>query len=190
VYYDIGKQLLVRVVTSGEYYFEDSKKYKNITSVCQNVIAQHHNSLKDAIINIQQHAGIENKVGILPRYGTITERTNYLRKLVLGPKAWFSVNKTISSFPFYAKFEDLSFSLGTDGANKKTRYSWYFDLIKSTSSSSNLGSYIVNPQNPDSIFSYEKLDSETRQINYTYNSPGYYTVGLYLENDFGKDFIV
>ena len=168
---------------NNEEVFQDVKKYKNVTTVCQNVIAQHHNSLKDAIINIQSFAGIEGKIASLPERGTMEERINYLRKLVLGPRAWFGVDKNISIYPFSAVFNDLSFGFGTDGLNKKTTYTWFFDLSKQPD-----GTYSPNSQ--DSVLIYEKLSSEKREIKYTYNLPGYYTVGLKLENEFGSDFVV
>jgi uncharacterized membrane protein YkvI len=37
--------------------FEDSIKPKNITNVTQNVMAQHHNNIKDAVIAVQEFAG-------------------------------------------------------------------------------------------------------------------------------------
>jgi len=161
--------------------FNDVKKYKNTTSVCQNVIAEHHNSLKDALVNIQKFVGIKYKVGTIPYQGTMEERINYLRKIVLGPRAWFSSNKTISS-PTRIIFNDLSFSLGTDGLSKKNKYTWYFDLNKTN------GSYV--PNNDSSVLSYEKLSSDKREVYYDYDSPGNYTVGLSVENEFGSDFVV
>jgi hypothetical protein len=163
--------------------FKDIKKYKGITNVCQNVIAQHHNSIKDALINIQRFAGIEGKIGNTPYQGTLEERINYLRKIVLGPRAWFSANKTLAHYPSEILFNDLSFSFGTDNVNKKTKYTWYFDLQK------NNNGYQAKDEN--SVLSYEKLTfDDTVEVKYTYQRPGIYTVGLNLENDFGSDFLV
>jgi hypothetical protein len=165
--------------------FNDVKKYKNATSVCQNVIAEHHNSLKDALINIQNFAGIKDKVGTVPYQGTMEERINYLRKIVLGPRAWFSSNKNISSSPGKIVFNDLSFSLGTDGLSKKSKYTWYFDLNKISSG------YSPNPDTQSkAILVYEKISTEEKDVIYTYDTPGNYTVGLLVENEFGSDFVV
>lgn len=163
--------------------FVDVKKYKNVTTVCQNVIAQHHNSIKDAVINIQRFAGIEGQMGTVPYQGTIEERINYLRKVVLGPRAWFSANKILAHYPSEIIFNDLSFSFGTDNLDKKTKYVWYFDLQKDNNSG-------YSPKSEDSMLTYEKLDSEKREVKYTYRQPGIYTVGLSLENEFGSDFLV
>jgi hypothetical protein len=107
--------------------FTDVKKYKDITSVTQNVMAEHHNSLKDAILNIEKFSGIKGEISKLPLEGTIEQRINYLRYLVLAPKAWFSINKKIGLKPSKVTFNDLSFRLGTDGTSKSIYYTWDFD---------------------------------------------------------------
>jgi PKD repeat protein len=107
--------------------FEDVKKYKDITNITQNVMAEHHNSLKDAVINIEKFAGVKGERAIKPLEGTIEQRTNYLRYLVLAPKAWFSVDKRIGLKPITVSFTDLSFRLGTDGTSKSTEHKWNFN---------------------------------------------------------------
>jgi len=165
--------------------FNDVKKYKSVTSVCQNVIAEHHNSLKDALINIQKFVGIKGKVGTSPYQGTMEERINYLRKIVLGPRAWFSSSKNVSASPANIKFNDYTFSLGTDGLSKKNKYTWYFDLEKVNG--------LYSPKTAtqdDAVLKYEKLSTEEKEVSYIYNSPGSYTVGLLVENEYGSDFVV
>lgn len=164
--------------------FNNVKKYKDITNVCQNVIAEHHNSLKDALINIQGFAGIKGKVATAPYQGTVEERVNYLRKIVLGPRAWFSASKTVAQSSSTIFFNDLSFSLGTDGVGKKTKYTWYFDLQKT-----DLG-YEFNSDDQNDILIYEKLSTDKKEIKHTYENPGSYNVGLIVENEFGSDFVV
>ena len=107
--------------------FEDVKKYKDITNVTQNVMAEHHNSLKDAVINIEKFAGVKGERAVKPLEGTIEQRTNYLRYLVLAPKAWFSVNKRIGLKPSVVTFTDLSFRLGTDGTSRSIEHKWNFN---------------------------------------------------------------
>lgn len=106
--------------------FVDVKKYKDITNITQNVMAEHHNSLKDAVINIEKFAGIKGEIATKPLEGTIEQRINYLRYLVLAPKAWFGVDKKISLRPSVVTFTDLSFRLGTDGTSKLTTHKWNF----------------------------------------------------------------
>jgi PKD repeat protein len=107
--------------------FEDVKKYKDITNITQNVMAEHHNSLKDAVINIEKFAGVRGERAVKPLEGTIEQRTNYLRYLVLAPKAWFSVNKRIGLKPSVVTFTDLSFRLGTDGTSRSIEHKWNFN---------------------------------------------------------------
>jgi PKD repeat protein len=107
--------------------FEDVKKYKDITNITQNVMAEHHNSLKDAVINIEKFAGVQGERAANPLEGTIEQRTNYLRYLVLAPKAWFGVDKKIGLKPSVIKFTDLSFRLGTDGTSRSTEHKWNFN---------------------------------------------------------------
>lgn len=109
--------------------FEDVKKYKDITNVTQNVMAEHHNSLKDAIINIEKFAGVKGEISKIPLEGTLEQRINYLRYLVLSPKAWFTIDKKIGLKPSTVTFNDLSFRLGTDGTSKKVYYTWKFDIV-------------------------------------------------------------
>jgi hypothetical protein len=107
--------------------FDDVKKYKDITNITQNVMAEHHNSLKDAVLNIEKFAGVEGELATKPLEGTIEQRTNYIRYLALAPKAWFSVDKKIGLKPSVVTFTDLSFRLGTDGSSKLTEHKWNFN---------------------------------------------------------------
>ena len=108
--------------------FVDVKKYKDITNITQNVMAEHHNSLKDALLNVEKFVGIKGEIATRPLSGTMEQRINYLRKLVLSPKAWFTVNKRIGLKPSTFEFKDLSFRLGSDGSSRTTSYRWNFDI--------------------------------------------------------------
>lgn len=163
--------------------FNDVKKFKGATNVCQNVMAEHHNSLKDALINIQRFAGIQGKIGTVPYRGTMEERINYLRKLILGPRAWFSVNKNVGLSNTTFNFKDLSFSLGTDTTDIVNKYTWCFNLLKDSG-----GNYYCADQ--DSLLEYEKTSSESRDVEHTYITPGYYAVSLTVENEFGSDVVI
>lgn len=120
--------------------FKDVAKYKDLTNVTQNVMAQHHNTLKDSIIAIEKFAGLQGSKAEMPLTGTVEERINYLRSIVLIPKAWFSVDKRVgvliptpestcdSKKGLTVNFTDLSFRLGTDGSSEKLKHTWYFNL--------------------------------------------------------------
>lgn len=127
--------------------FTDVPKYKDITNITQNVMAEHHNCLKDAIINIEKFIGLKGEISRLPLEGTIEQRTNYLRYLALAPKAWFSVNKKIGLNPSSVTFNDLSFRLGTDGTSQSIHHTWNFNT-----NSDILFSYYKS-------YSFEKLSS-------------------------------
>lgn len=163
--------------------FNDVKKFKGLTNVCQNVMAEHHNSLKDALINIEKFAGIQGKIATIPYKGTMEERINYLRKLILGPRAWFSVNKVVGLSGTTFDFKDLSFSLGTDTTNIINKYTWCFNLIKDQN-----GNYYC--ADDDNVLEYSKVSSESKEVQFTYTSPGYYTVSLSVENQFGSDTVL
>lgn len=166
--------------------FTDITKPKQITNVTQNVMARHHNSLKDAVIAIEEFVGIKGKVGTKPLEGTMEERINFLRKLVLVPKAWFSADKTIGLVPMSVTFKDLSFRLGTDGNAGELTYVWDFG------DNTNLSSIIAISATdtvPDVInVIVEDLDGGT--IEKTYTTPGIYDVKLTVSNDFGSDTVI
>ena len=199
--------------------FKDVVKYKDLTNITQNVMAQHHNALKDSIIAIEKFAGLEGTKAEMPLTGTLEERINYLRSIVLVPKAWFSVDKRLgvlipmsnSEDPGVKKglivnFTDLSFRLGTDGSSERLTHSWYFNLKPTVN---DYGVPIVKLQddeninlngidyycNSKEILSYETMiDGLTVPDNqvkqHIYHYPGIYTVALKVENDFGQDIVV
>jgi len=88
--------------------FTDVVKPKRITHVTQNVMAEHHNQLKDALIAIERFVGVKGDVSTVPNEGTMEARTNFLRKLVLKPRSWFTVNKRIGIVPLCVEFTDFS----------------------------------------------------------------------------------
>jgi len=141
--------------------FEDKARPKDITHVTQNVMDSHHNNIKDAIISIQNFVGVKDTTDLIPFGETMEGRTNFLRNIVLSPKAWFSVDQRVGLVPFTVEFEDKSFRLGTDGTSQTVEFLW--DFGDSTTS--------------DTVGSVTK----------TYTEPGNYTVSLTITNDFGTD---
>jgi len=198
--------------------FKDVPKYKDLTNVTQNVMAQHHNTLKDSIIAVEKFAGLIDTKTEMPLTGTLEERINYLRSMVLIPKAWFSVDKRLGVLipmsndvcdtqkGLIVNFTDLSFRLGTDGSSEKLRHTWYFNLKPTVDDygvaigkSSGDKDIILNNMsfyyNSDESLEYEttidgltNIENQTKQHIYCY--PGIYTVALKVENDFGGDVVV
>jgi PKD repeat protein len=88
--------------------FPDVIKPKTITDVTQNVMADMHNALKDALIAIETFAGIKGQVALTPLTGTMEQRVNFLQNLVLKPIAWFNPSKFVGNIPLSITFTDLS----------------------------------------------------------------------------------
>ncbi len=166
--------------------FTDGIKPKSITSVTQNVMARHHNAIKDAVIAIEEFVGIKGRVAQRPLQGTMEERINFLRKLVLVPRAWFSADKTIGLVPLTVTFKDLSFRLGTDGTAGEVTYIWDFGDNTNLSSVITISATDTVPNQPNVIV--EDLDGGT--IEKTYTTPGIYDVKLTVINDFGEDSVI
>jgi PKD repeat protein len=163
--------------------FVDTAKPKNLTDVTQNVMDVHHNSLKNALISIEQFAGRKGEVALRPLEGTMEQRINYLRKLALAPKAWFKVDKNIGLAPLTVEFEDQSFRLGGDGTLHEIEHLWDFGdnsgpsiitIEQDTEVPSNLTNVLVN-------------DISGGKIKKTYTKPGIYSVTLTVKNEFGTD---
>ena len=164
--------------------FIDSAKPKDITNVTQNVMAQHHNLLKDSLIEIQHMAGIKGQIATQPLAGTMEQRINYLRKLALIPKAWFTANKKVGLIPLTVEFTDLSFRLGTDGTAGTVSYIW--DFGDNTGPSIITISTTEGPVTQDNVLVHD-LDGNT--ITKVYTKPGIYDVTLTVSNDFGSDIV-
>lgn len=167
--------------------FEDVAKPKAMTNVVQNVMAYHHNAIKNAIIAIQGHAGKKGEVGVRPLEGTMEARINYLRELVLSPKAWYSVNKNIGLVPMTCDFSDLSFRLG-DGD-----VTWIWDFGDNTSPSTvtiETTTIEVTDEVPVTATNVIVKDLDGGSIRKTYTKPGIFDVKLTVINEFGQDTVI
>ena len=165
--------------------FTDNPKPKDVTNITQNVMSDHHNNIKNAVMAIQQFAGRKGETALRPLEGTMEERINYLRKIVLVPKAWFSADKNIGLVPLKISFKDLSFRLGTDGNTGTISYIWDFG--------DNTGPSIVliedtNGPVTQSDVIVQDLDGGT--IEKIYSLPGIYSPQLTVRNDFGEDTVI
>jgi PKD repeat protein len=148
--------------------FTDTAKPKFQTNVTMNVTAAQHNAIKDALIAIQEFVGIKGTTDVRPFGATMEGRLNFLRNLVLRPRAWFSVNQRIGIVPLLVTFTDLSF-------RDPTNYVWDFG----DGSSSNI-----------SVISNDVISTTATQISHIYYQPGIFDVSLTVSNEFGSDVIV
>lgn len=169
--------------------FSDVIKPKRITNVTQNVMARHHNHLKDALIAIQNFIGVKGTVDLQPFGPTLEGRINFLRKLVLVPKAWFTVNKRQGIVPLEVEFTERAFRLGTDGTAGPVTITWDFG-DQTTSVISFISTISATDEvDVDDINVYVR-DDDGGTITKTYTRPGTYTVKMKVVNDFGEDELI
>lgn len=166
--------------------FNDLSKLANITNVTMNVMDKHHNHLKDALIAIEEFIGVKGTKDDEPFGPTMEGRINFLRCVVLSPKAWFSVNKTIGLVPFEAEFTNLCFRFGTDGAAGNVVFEWNFG----DNTASQISIIEVLSEVPVNVVNV-LVDNETGGvIQKTYTTPGVYDVSLKVTNDCGSDTVI
>lgn len=156
--------------------FPDVKKIAKVTNITLNVVAEHHNNIKDAIIEIEKFAGARHDKTNIPKTGSMEARINYLRKIALKPKAWFQVDIREGIIPLKVTFTDLSFRLATDNANNPVKTIWDF------------GDGDVR------TFEFKNDSDATSNSNTTvekiYETPNSYTVKFKVINKFGEDELV
>ena len=153
--------------------FPNVNKLAKITTISMNVVAQHHNNIKDAIINVEKFSGVSGDISLIPKVGSLEARINYLRSVALKPKAWFSADKKIGIIPFIVNFTDLSFRVATDNADNPVTTTWDF------------GDGDVR------TFNYANTSdantSSNQKIQKIYETAGTYTVTYTITNKFGTD---
>jgi len=163
--------------------FIDYPKPKSITDVTMNVMSDHHNNIKNAVIAVENFVGVQGTVDTRPFGPTMEGRINFLRKLVLVPRAWFTVDKTVGLVPFTVTFKDQSFRLATDTSEGPITYEWNFgDNTSSIISVVSLISVV-----PPAMSNVIVFDLDGNDIQKTYNTPGLFDVTLTVTNDFGSD---
>jgi PKD repeat protein len=158
--------------------FTDVPKTKNITDITENVMAEHHDHIKNAIIAIEKFAGVKGTTDVVPLGDTMEGRTNFLQNLVLRPRAWFTSNKRVGVVPLDITFDDQSF-------RKPTYWKWCFG-DNGTSSVISIPS--VSEIVPSGISCVIDVDGGT--VEKTYYTPGFYNVSLTVSNTFGTDTLV
>lgn len=148
--------------------FVDSYKPKNVTNVVQNVMAEHHNAIKDAIINIQNYIGLPTDTVTVPYTGNLIQRVNYLQSVAYTPKAWFTADTTLGTIPLTVNFTDQSFRLGRILNDNTITFVWNFG------------------DDTSSVITYTELTG-TGNATHTYQRPGSFDVTLKVTNKFGSD---
>ena len=187
--------------------FTDVPKPKRITNVTQNVMARHHNALKDALIAVEQFLGVKGTTDTRPLGETMEGRVNFLTKLILSPRAWFSVDKIIGLVPLSVTFTDESVRVG----NCDVVYIWDFgdqscasvvsgmsimSGISGISSISNAPGVVcpsticVTSVVPPGQTNVIVQDLDGGSILKTYSSPGVYDVSLTVRNENGENMVL
>ncbi len=162
--------------------FEDLAKPKNITHVTQNVVAPHHNNLKDALIAIEEFIGIKGTIDVKPLGTTMEGRINFLRRLVLRPRAWFTANRRVGIAPLTVEFRNLSFRNPTESV-------WDFGDGGSDSCSTVSSISTISSVSTPSSISTLTIEDSLSVISKVYYKPGVYDVQLVVSNEFGEDTI-
>ena len=161
--------------------FNDVQKLKRITTVTQNVMADHHNNIKDSIIAIENFIGTKGTIDLVPLGNTMEGRTNFLRKLIFTPRAWFSCNVKVGLIPLVVEFQEQCFRLGEGPVT----FTW--DFGDNTSSNISVVTYeSIVPTGLDNVL---VNDPNGNKITKTYTNPGIYNVSLTVKNEFGEDIV-
>ncbi len=166
--------------------FPDVKKPKRITHVTVNVMAEHHNNLKNALIEIQEFCGVKGTEDKVPFGPTLEGRINFLRRLVMQPKAWFTSDKRTGNVPLEIEFQNLSFRLGTDGTADEVKVTWDFG----DHTASVISLIEVTDEVPENDVDVIVRDTDGGKVRKTYLEPGLYDVKLTVENNFGSDSMI
>lgn len=145
--------------------FEDVAKPKRITNVTQNVMAEHHNNLKDALIAIETFIGVQGTTDTKPFGTTLLGRLNFLKKLIFKPRAWFTSDKKIGLVPLTVNFTEQCFRTGPGDVT----FVWDFG---------------------DTISGVSLISVTETEIEKVYSSPGKFDVTLQVINDYGTDTII
>lgn len=152
----------------------DSFKPRRSTNVTMNVVAMHHNHLKDSLLAVQGFLGTKYSTDV----ETITGRIKHLEGVAFRPKAWFSASAKVGLAPMEVVFKNESFRLGPGWV----RQTWDFGEGPPV---------VINTYTPEEYASFEDTVSGVRvdgsKFFKTYSTPGIYTVALEVSNEWGSD---
>ena len=163
----------IRVAFAGLIVLPDTKDtYKPAiyTTISLNVIAEHHNTLKNVAINTENFLGIDTEQVALytgDKSATITERINKILQVAYTPIAWFEVSKNVLNVPNSVIFKNLSQNMGANLIDNEIVLDWDF------------GDGTTATQK------YPDINSITK----TYTSPGKFDVTLTVKNKYGSNSI-
>jgi PKD repeat protein len=162
--------------------FDDVVKPRRATNVTQNVMAAHHNNLKDALIAIEKFVGTKGSIDTRPFGDTMEGRVNYLRRLVFTPRAWFTADNNIGLAPLTVEFREQCFRLGPGPVT----FVWEFG----DATTSNVSVIHVASNVPVEQVDVKVKDLDGSTIVKTYTNPGNYSVKLKVYNEFGEDTVM
>jgi PKD repeat protein len=111
----------------------DCFKPKKLTVITMQVMSDHREALKDAIMSIEKFLGPKHIVDNNPHGETVFGRINFLRKILFEPKAWFEADRTTGASPFAVNFTFTG--TGNTGPVGEVEYIWKFgdeDELKTT----------------------------------------------------------
>lgn len=151
--------------------FTDVAKPANFTDVTMNVVAPHHDALKDGLIAIESTAGRQGDLALTPLTGTMEARINFLRNLILKPKSWFGVNTQVGIVPLTVNFQDLT-------VRAPTQYVWDFG----DGNTETLTFPYIPGQAEGTASTYPD-----GSVSHTYTTPGNYSITLTVTNPFGTN---
>jgi len=165
--------------------FKDVSKSKRLTNVVQNIVADQRNNIKNALIAIEKFIGIKGTLDTRPFGSTMEGRINFMHRIALRPRAWFTVDQRIGIVPLTVEFKDLSFRTSTGCSIGPITYEWNFgDQSVSVVSISVIETTITVPVDEVDVLVHD-LDGGT--ITKTYTEPGTYTVSLKVKDDMGEN---
>lgn len=170
----------------------DTYKPAVYTTITLNVIAEHHNVLKNSSIAIEQFLGIDTEVAAVDiNNATITERANRILEIAYNPVAWFEANVNVIKVPNKVIFTNQTTGLGVNLKDNNITLEWDFGD----------NDYKVDPFDYPKIYVDEIVPPNARNVivvqTYpninkvikTYNNPGLYSVTLRATNKYGSSTI-
>lgn len=102
----------------------DCFKPKSLTMITMQVMREHREAIKDAILSIENFLGPKHKVDTAPNGDTIFGRINFMQKILFAPKAWFEADKITGSAPLTVNFTFTG--TGNTGPVGDITYTWNF----------------------------------------------------------------
>ena len=152
----------------------DSVKPKRITNVTMNVMAMHHNHLKDSLKAAQSFLGTKRSSD----EESITARIRYLESIAFRPKAWFSASELLGLSPLTVTFKNESFRLGYGWVTQEWDFGDGTTLSITTQDQADYSSYEDN---------ISGVQVNGTSFTKTYAVPDVYGVKLTIRNEYGED---